>query len=42
MLTTQLTPAQIAFYHENGYLHIPRVFSQAETDELASELDWMM
>ena len=42
MLTTKLTPKQIAFYHKNGYLHIPRVFTQAETDELASEMDWMM
>jgi phytanoyl-CoA hydroxylase len=42
MITKQLTPEQIAFYHENGYLHIPRVFTQAETDELANELDWMI
>ena len=42
MLTQQLTAEQIAFFHENGYLHIPRVFTQAETDELATELDWMI
>jgi ectoine hydroxylase-related dioxygenase (phytanoyl-CoA dioxygenase family) len=42
MITQQLTPEQIAFYHENGYLHIPRVFTPAETDELAAELDWMI
>jgi len=42
MLTTSLTPAQIAFYQENGYLHIPRIFTPAETGELAAELDWMI
>ena len=42
MTTKKLTPSQIAFYQENGYLHIPRVFTPAETDELATELDWMI
>lgn len=41
-LTEQLTAEQVAFYHENGYLHIPRLFSQAETDELAQSLDWLI
>src|SRR5690349_21149798 len=42
MLTDKLTPEQVAFYHENGYLHIPRLFSQTETDELADSLEWMI
>lgn len=41
-LTQKLSADQIAFYRENGYLHIPNVFTSAETDELASELDWMI
>lgn len=34
-----LTPEQINFYNENGYLHVPQVFSKAEIDELSDELD---
>lgn len=34
-----LTQEQIAFYNENGYLRIPQVFTTAEIDELADELD---
>lgn len=34
-----LTKEQIEFYHENGYLHIPQVFTPEETDELADALD---
>ena len=34
-----LTQEQIHFYHEHGYLHIPQVFTPAETDELSDELD---
>ena len=34
-----LTQEQIAFYHEHGFLHIPQVFTPAETDELSDELD---
>ena len=34
MLTDQkqfgLTPKQVAFYRENGYLHIPAVFTREE------------
>jgi len=30
---------QLAFYQENGYLHVPGVFSPEETDELAEHLD---
>jgi phytanoyl-CoA hydroxylase len=34
-----LTQAQIDFYNENGFLHIPQVFSRAEIDELSDEMD---
>lgn len=34
-----LTQEQVNFYNEHGYLHIPKVFTPAETDELADELD---
>jgi ectoine hydroxylase-related dioxygenase (phytanoyl-CoA dioxygenase family) len=37
-----LTTEQIRFYKENGFLHIPRVFTTAETDELAADLDRLM
>jgi phytanoyl-CoA hydroxylase len=38
----QLTPEQVAFYHEHGYLRIPAMFTPAETDALADDLDWMI
>lgn len=37
-----LTPEQVEFYNENGYLHIPQMFTQAETDELSEHLDWLI
>ena len=37
-----LTPAQVAFFHEHGYLRIPEVFTAAETTELADHLDWLI
>ena len=37
-----LKPEQVAFYREHGYLHIPRVFTAQETDELSDHLDWLM
>jgi len=37
-----LTAAQIAFYHEHGYLHIPRVFDPDMTHELSEELNWLI
>ena len=42
MLTQQLTHEQVASFHENGFLHIPRLFSLEETEEMAAELDWMI
>ena len=41
MLTDQkqfgLTPEQVAFYRENGYLHLPAVFTAAEAAYLRAE-----
>lgn len=37
-----LTPAQIAFYHEHGYLHLPQVFSPAEMDALDTDLTFLL
>jgi phytanoyl-CoA hydroxylase len=37
-----LSAEQVAFYHEHGYLHIPAVFTQQETDELAEHLNWLI
>jgi len=34
-----LTQTQIDSYRENGYLHIPQLFTPAETDELSAEMD---
>ncbi len=40
--TRVLAPEQVAFYHEHGYLHIPRVFSSDDTDAMGRELDWQI
>jgi hypothetical protein len=37
-----LSPEQVASYHDNGFLRIERMFTQAETDELADALDWVI
>lgn len=37
-----LSDAQIAFYREHGYLHIPQMFSPPEIDELSDHLDWLI
>ena len=34
-----LTQAQVDFYRKHGYLRIPQVFTPAETDRLANDLD---
>jgi len=39
---TRLTPEQISFYREHGYLRIPEVFTADETIRLRNELDWMI
>ena len=40
--TNVLTFEQIAFYQEQGYLHIPAMFTPAETAELSDHLDWLI
>ncbi len=37
-----LTPDQVAFYHEHGYLRIPRVFTPEEIGEMRDDLDWLI
>lgn len=37
-----LTQTQIDSFWNDGFLHIPAVFSSTETDELAEHLDWMI
>ena len=39
MEQTVLSDEQIAFYHENGFLHIPEVFTPEETSELSDQMD---
>jgi phytanoyl-CoA hydroxylase len=34
-----LSKEAVEFYHEQGYLHIPQVFSASEIDELSDEMD---
>jgi hypothetical protein len=31
-----LTTEQVAFYHEHGYLRIPQMFTQSETDGMGA------
>jgi hypothetical protein len=40
--TNVLAPEQVAFYHEHGYLHIPAMFTPAETSELSDHLNWLI
>jgi ectoine hydroxylase-related dioxygenase (phytanoyl-CoA dioxygenase family) len=40
--TNVLTPDQVAFYHEHGYLRIEQVFARPEIDELSDQLDWII
>src|SRR5215471_3976045 len=37
-----LAREQVAFYHEHGWLHLPRMFSIAQIDELSDQLDWLI
>lgn len=37
-----LSPDQLAFYRENGFLKIPNVFDAGEVRELKTDLDWMI
>ena len=38
----ELSEDQVAFYQENGFLHIPNVFNTEEIDTMADELDWQI
>ena len=37
-----LTAEQVEFYHEQGYLHLPAMFTQAEIGEMSADMDWMI
>lgn len=37
-----LTAEQVAFYHEHGYLHIPKVFTPKEMDAMDRDLTWLI
>jgi ectoine hydroxylase-related dioxygenase (phytanoyl-CoA dioxygenase family) len=37
-----LTPEQVAFYRENGYLHIPQVFTPEEIEALSDDMNQLM
>jgi hypothetical protein len=37
-----LSKEQVAFYHEHGWLHIPKVYSPEETKQLQEALDWVI
>lgn len=37
-----LSREQVAFYHEHGWIHLPRMFSLAQTDELSDQLNWLI
>jgi hypothetical protein len=40
--TNFLSREQIAFYREHGWLHLPRMFSAEQTDELSDQLNWLI
>jgi hypothetical protein len=37
-----LSPNQISFFRERGYLHIPRMFTDAEMDALEKDLEYLI
>jgi phytanoyl-CoA hydroxylase len=37
-----LTAEQLAFYRENGFLRIEKVFTPVHTDAMSEDLDWMI
>ncbi|MEA2708537.1 MAG: phytanoyl-CoA hydroxylase, partial [Phycisphaerales bacterium] len=37
-----LSCGEVASYKEHGFLHIPQMFTPAETDELSDHLDWLI
>jgi hypothetical protein len=42
LTTNVLSHEQVEFYREHGYLHIPQMFTPAETDALSDDLDWLI
>jgi phytanoyl-CoA hydroxylase len=40
--TGAVTPEQVAFFHEHGYLRIPGMFSPEETAALSQSLNWII
>src|SRR5881227_3756393 len=42
MRQSHLTAEQISFYRDQGYLHIPAMFTPPEADELTEHLDWLI
>jgi hypothetical protein len=40
--TSILSGHQIDFYNEQGYLHLPQMFSLNEIDVMSDDLDWMI
>ncbi len=34
-----ITPKQVNFFHDNGFLHIPQMFNKNEIDQLSDEMD---
>lgn len=37
-----LTPEQVAFYHDHGYLHVPAVFEPELLQAMRDDLEWMI
>ena len=37
-----LSAAQVAFFKEHGYIHLPQVFSGEEINRMTEELDWQI
>ena len=40
--TNVLTPEQVAFYDQHGWLHIPQMFDRDEIDRMSDDLDWLI
>ena len=40
--TNVLSPQQVEFYDQHGWLRIPRAFTPSEVDELRADLDWIL
>lgn len=40
-MNSELTPEQVAFFKENGYLVLPRLFTDAELEALRQRAEWI-